>query len=66
MCLQMQGPEVVLQVSQQLLEQGIYVPAIRPPTVPTSRLRISVMATHQPEQIEQLVQGLRSIPTAEA
>ncbi|MGB7415454.1 MAG: 8-amino-7-oxononanoate synthase [Thermosynechococcaceae cyanobacterium] len=60
-CLQMQSPEIVLKVSQQLLEQGIYVPAIRPPTVPTSRLRISVMATHLPEQIEQLVVGLRSL-----
>lgn len=60
-CLQMQSPEMVLNVSQHLLGQGIFVPAIRPPTVPTSRLRISVMATHQPEQIEQLVAGVRSL-----
>ncbi|MGF1604449.1 MAG: 8-amino-7-oxononanoate synthase [Thermosynechococcaceae cyanobacterium] len=60
-CLQMQSPKVVLNVSQQLLEQGIFAPAIRPPTVPTSRIRISVMATHQPEQIEALVMGLRSL-----
>ncbi|MFT4571246.1 MAG: 8-amino-7-oxononanoate synthase [Hyphomicrobiaceae bacterium] len=41
-------------VANQLLEQGIYVAAIRPPTVPqgTSRLRLSLMATHTPEQIE--------------
>lgn len=61
LCLQMQSPEVVLQVSQQIFERGIYVPAIRPPTVPTSRLRISVMATHQPEQIERLGTALRSL-----
>ncbi len=65
-CLQMQSPAVVLDVSQQLATQGIYAPAIRPPTVPTSRIRISVMATHQPKQIEQLVAGLRSIDSGDA
>ncbi len=58
-CLQMQSPEMVLNVSQKLLGLGVYAPAIRPPTVPTSRIRISVMATHQPEQIEQLVGSLK-------
>ncbi|PZD70724.1 8-amino-7-oxononanoate synthase [Acaryochloris thomasi RCC1774] len=54
MCLQMKSPEIVLKVSQELLEKGIYAPAIRPPTVPTSRIRFSVMATHQSEQIDRL------------
>ncbi len=37
----------------QLLERGYYVAAIRPPTVPpgTSRLRLSLMATHDEQQI---------------
>lgn len=37
-----------------LLERGVYVAAIRPPTVPpgTSRLRLSVMATHDDAQLE--------------
>ena len=37
-----------------LLERGVYVAGIRPPTVPpgTSRLRLSVMATHSEDQLE--------------
>ncbi|WP_299413162.1 8-amino-7-oxononanoate synthase [Acaryochloris sp. IP29b_bin.148] len=58
LCVQMPTPASVLQASQQLLDQGIFAPAIRPPTVPTSRIRISVMATHQPEQIDQLTDAL--------
>jgi 8-amino-7-oxononanoate synthase len=54
-CLQMSNAEAVLATSQQLLAQGIYAPAIRPPTVPTSRIRLSLMATHTAEHIEQLV-----------
>lgn len=54
LCVQMPNPAAVLTASQQLLDQGIFAPAIRPPTVPTSRLRISVMATHDPKQIDQL------------
>ncbi|MFQ5585740.1 MAG: 8-amino-7-oxononanoate synthase [Thermodesulfobacteriota bacterium] len=41
-------PEKTVAVSDSLLAEGLYVQAIRPPTVPagTSRLRITVMATH--------------------
>ncbi len=41
-------------VMRDLLERGIYVAAIRPPTVPagTSRLRVSLMATHTADQID--------------
>jgi 8-amino-7-oxononanoate synthase len=40
--------------SEQLLQRGIFAQGIRPPTVPagTSRLRITLMATHTSEQIE--------------
>ena len=58
LCVQMPTPAAVLQASQQLLDQGIFAPAIRPPTVPTSRIRISVMATHQSTQIDQLAAAL--------
>ncbi|NJR54691.1 MAG: 8-amino-7-oxononanoate synthase [Acaryochloris sp. CRU_2_0] len=61
LCVQMSTPTAVLQASQQLLDQGIFAPAIRPPTVPTSRLRLSLMATHQPEQIEQLAAALAKL-----
>ena len=47
-------------LSQQLWERGIYVPAIRPPTVPagTCRLRVSLSTSHTPEHIDQLVTQL--------
>jgi len=49
-----------LDISQHLLETGIYVPAIRPPTVPdgTARLRVSLSSLHSPEDILRLVRSL--------
>lgn len=49
--------------AEQLLERGFYVAAIRPPTVPpgTSRLRLSVMATHTDAQIEGVAAALIDI-----
>lgn len=49
-----------LALSQQLLEAGCYVPAIRPPTVPpgTARLRISLCALHSVDQVRTLAAGL--------
>lgn len=46
-----------------LLEQHIYAPAVRPPTVPpgTSRLRLSLRADHKILQMEQFVEALRCI-----
>lgn len=50
----------VLEATQKLLEQGIFVPAIRPPTVPDGqcRLRISLTASHTKQQIELLVDAI--------
>lgn len=57
-CLQMKDAQTVLQASHWLSQAGIFAPAIRPPTVPTSRLRITVMATHESWHIQQLVETL--------
>ncbi len=49
-----------LAMSERLREQGLWVPAIRPPTVPPNgaRLRISLMATHTDEDIERLAAAI--------
>jgi 8-amino-7-oxononanoate synthase len=38
-----------------LIQAGVFAAVVRPPTVPTSRLRLSVMSTHTPAQLEELV-----------
>jgi 8-amino-7-oxononanoate synthase len=52
-----------MELSQRLLERGIFAQGIRPPTVPpgTSRLRITVMATHTPEQLDRTLELFRQI-----
>ncbi|MBI2560668.1 MAG: aminotransferase class I/II-fold pyridoxal phosphate-dependent enzyme [Planctomycetes bacterium] len=49
-----------LEISNQLFEENIFIPAIRPPTVPegTSRLRLTVTATHTREHIDKLLDAL--------
>ncbi len=46
--------------SDRLLAGGVWVPAIRPPTVApgTSRLRITVSAIHRDEEVDRLISGL--------
>jgi 8-amino-7-oxononanoate synthase len=50
-------------MSKRLLEQGIFVQAIRPPTVPmgTARLRLTVMAAHTQEDLNQLLKALKKM-----
>lgn len=61
----MGAESAALAASQALLERGLYVPAIRPPTVPvgTSRLRVALSASHSPEMIERLRDALVSLET---
>jgi 8-amino-7-oxononanoate synthase len=51
--------DVASRFAEVLLSRGVYAPAIRPPTVPegTSRLRLSVIASHTPEDLEIAVEG---------
>lgn len=53
--------EKSLLLSQKLKDKGLYVKAIRPPTVPenTSRLRISLSAAHTYDDINKLVSALK-------
>jgi glycine C-acetyltransferase/8-amino-7-oxononanoate synthase len=46
--------EPTMRLCELLLERGVFAQGIRPPTVPegTSRLRLTVMATHAPEDLE--------------
>ena len=52
-----------LDLSTALDAQGLWIPAIRPPTVPvgTARLRITLSAAHSADDIQQLLAALRHI-----
>lgn len=52
--------------SEQLLEAGLWVPAIRPPSVPegTARLRVTLSASHSDEEVDRLVDALRPLRAA--
>ncbi|MEB3337143.1 MAG: 8-amino-7-oxononanoate synthase [Leptolyngbyaceae bacterium] len=58
LCLQVGNPATALQMGQQLRQASIFAPAIRPPTVPTSRIRLTFMATHEPSHIQALIYRL--------
>jgi 8-amino-7-oxononanoate synthase len=51
--------EDTLHISAYLFEKGIFAPAIRPPTVKESRIRINVTAAHTDEDIERLIEALK-------
>ncbi len=51
-----------VELQQHLFEQGFYARAIRPPTVPegTARIRLSVTVNHGRDELERLVETVRS------
>jgi 8-amino-7-oxononanoate synthase len=52
LCLNFSSPTEALKQSEHLKQANIFAPAIRPPTVPTSRIRLSIMATHDLEHLD--------------
>jgi 8-amino-7-oxononanoate synthase len=62
LCVELPDVQTALSTAQHLKDCGIFAPAIRPPTVPTSRIRLTVMATHQLEQCDRLIEALQKNP----
>ncbi len=52
--------QATLEASAALLDSGLWVPAIRPPTVPvgTSRLRVTLSAAHRDDDVTRLLDAL--------
>ena len=52
-----------MEASRKLLEHGVFVQGIRPPTVPegTSRLRVTVTAAHSKEELELTLAAFREV-----
>ena len=55
--------KTTMEVSQYLMDNGIYAPGIRPPTVAegTGRIRTSIMATHTTEDLDEVLCVMDSV-----
>lgn len=56
-------PDRTVNLSRALLERGLLIPAIRPPTVPKggARLRITLSAAHQASHVDRLIEELERL-----
>jgi 7-keto-8-aminopelargonate synthetase-like enzyme len=52
-----------MRLSRELLDRGVFVQGIRPPTVPegTARLRLTPMATHRTEHIDRAIESFAAM-----
>jgi len=59
--------ELAVRVSRRMADHGVFIPAVRPPTVAagTSRLRISLCCDHSEDQIRSAVYQLRDVVKSE-
>jgi 8-amino-7-oxononanoate synthase len=59
------GEKETLAASAELFEKGLFIPAIRPPTVApgTSRLRISLQSEHTGEHLDRLTEAMQELVT---
>jgi len=57
------GNDTALRLAEGLLDRGILIPAIRPPTVPQgkARLRVSLSADHEAADLDALAAALREL-----
>ena len=57
-----------MRISERLLDDGVFVQGIRPPTVPpdTARLRVTVMSTHTPDDLTHALSTLQRVFSAES
>lgn len=59
--------QAALDAATRLYAEGIWVPAIRPPTVPpaTARLRVTLSAAHTQQQVAELIRALATIENSQ-
>ncbi|MBU0467561.1 MAG: 8-amino-7-oxononanoate synthase [Candidatus Omnitrophica bacterium] len=59
----LKSSKLAVDFSERLFDAGIYISAIRPPTVEKNmaRLRLTVMATHRKEDLDHLIQQIKTI-----
>ncbi|MEO1297942.1 MAG: 8-amino-7-oxononanoate synthase, partial [Cyanobacteria bacterium J06636_16] len=57
-CIEVSNIATVIRLGDRLKTQGFFISVVRPPTVPQSRLRITLMATHTLDHVSKLVSAL--------